>query len=551
MSRKRILYAWFPYLGAERILRQRGYDGDTAVAIVDAKHNTQILSSLNAQARALGLHVGQSLRDALAISPELRTHHRNPQGEDLFLMALARWAEKFSPWIAPTKPDGFAMDFTGCAHLFGGEQGLIDTLRQDCAALNLTVYIGVADTLGAAWGLARFETGEFAPQHAGDAIMQEARATRSRAVKRKHSDRGHPMQAQNVQSQGRCAVAPPGHTRQALAPLPISALRLSDQICDKLVKLGLRRIEDLWDQPRAGLARRFGRDVVLRLDQALGSTPEPISPNKTVPHFGVRISFPDPIGLAPDITAAFDKLVQRLCARLKQHGKGARHLRVDFLRCDDTSQTITLGLARATDDPDRIRPLFDVRLPDVDPGFGIDIIRLEAVQTEPLHRTQAVGHLEAGRQVAERLQSQHSLDDLLARIATRVGSDNVIRLHPNDSHIPEQTCQAEPALHSDPSPDWPHAPRPRPLLLWPPEFVHPADAQRPPKSFRWRGRSLTTRFARGPERIAPQWWVDDPNWRSGVRDYWHITCDSGDVLWVFYAHGGTVSGGWFCHGRFG
>jgi protein ImuB len=36
-----------------------------------------------------------------------------------------------------------------------------------------------------------------------------------------------------------------------------------------------------------------------------------------------------------------------------------------------------------------------------------------------------------------------------------------------------------------------------------------------------------------------------------VRDYWYITCDSGDVLWVFYAHGGTVSGGWFCHGRFG
>jgi protein ImuB len=290
---------------------------------------------------------------------------------------------------------------------------------------------------------------------------------------------------------------------------------------------------------------------VLRLEQALGTTPEPISPNKTLPHFGVRISFPEPIGLAPDITAAFDKLVQRLCDHLKHHGKGARHLRVDFLRCDDTSQTITLGLARATDDPDRIRPLFDVRLPDVDPGFGIDIIRLEATQTEPLHRTQAVGHLEAGRQVAEWLQSQHALDDLLARLATRVGSDNVIRLHPNDSHIPENNCVTQMALYSAPSPDWPLPPRPRPLLLWPPEFVHPADAQRPPKSFRWRGRSLSTRFARGPERIAPQWWIDDPNWRSGVRDYWHITCDSGDVLWIFYAHGGTVSGGWFCHGRFG
>jgi len=550
MSRKRILYAWFPYLGAERILRQRAYDVDVALAVVDRQKNTQVLSSLNAQARRLGLHVGQPLRDALAIYPDLRTHQRDPHAEDLFIMALTRWAEKFSPWIAATKPDGFAMDFTGCAHLFGGEQGLVDTLFQDCSALNLTVFVGVADTLGAAWGLARFNTGNLGPQYAGDAITQEARATRSRAAKRKHWDRGaHDQHIDH--SQGRCVIVPPGQTRKALAPLPVSALRLPERLCDQLAKLGMRRIEDLWDQPRSGLARRFGRDIVLRLDQALGTTPEPISPNKTIPHFGVRISFPDPIGLAPDITAAFDKLVQRLCKHLKQHGKGARHLRVDFLRCDDTSQTIPLGLARATDDPDRIRPLFDVRLPDVDPGFGIDIIRLEATQIEPLHRTQVVGHLEAGRQVAERLQNQHALDDLLARLATRVGNDNVIRLHPHDSHIPEQTCQVKPALHSEPSADWPHPLRPRPLLLWPPEFVHPADAQRPPKSFRWRGRSLTTRFARGPERLAPQWWIDDPNWRSGVRDYWHITCDSGDVLWIFYAHGGTVSGGWFCHGRFG
>ena len=65
-----------------------------------------------------------------------------------------------------------------------------------------------------------------------------------------------------------------------------------------------------------------------------------------------------------------------------------------------------------------------------------------------------------------------------------------------------------------------------------------------------RGRKLKIRTAKGPERIAPEWWLDDPNWRSGVRDYWQVTCEEGDVLWLFYAHGATMSAGWFCQGSF-
>jgi hypothetical protein len=57
--------------------------------------------------------------------------------------------------------------------------------------------------------------------------------------------------------------------------------------------------------------------------------------------------------------------------------------------------------------------------------------------------------------------------------------------------------------------------------------------------------------AAGPERIAPEWWLDDPDWRSGPRDYWRVVTDTGDRLWLFFAHGADLSPGWFCHGRFG
>ena len=65
-----------------------------------------------------------------------------------------------------------------------------------------------------------------------------------------------------------------------------------------------------------------------------------------------------------------------------------------------------------------------------------------------------------------------------------------------------------------------------------------------------RNRDLSLEDARGPERIAPEWWLADPAWRSGVRDYWRVTVTSGETLWLYYAHGADLSAGWFCHGVF-
>tara|TARA_R110002073_G_scaffold33647_3_gene100890 strand:+ start:127 stop:336 length:210 start_codon:yes stop_codon:yes gene_type:complete len=45
---------------------------------------------------------------------------------------------------------------------------------------------------------------------------------------------------------------------------------------------------------------------------------------------------------------------------------------------------------------------------------------------------------------------------------------------------------------------------------------------------------FTTLRATGPERIAPEWWFDDPAWRSGLRDYWRVETLEGPRLWLFY-----------------
>ncbi|WP_235905731.1 Y-family DNA polymerase [Pseudooceanicola pacificus] len=539
---------WFPRLAAEHLLRAA--PGDTRpFAVVRDHGNMQLLWSLSAAASAAGLKPGQPLRDARAMCPELHTRLRNPQREAAFLTVLRRWAGKYSPWIAETAPESLLIDITGCAHLFGGEAELMEAIAGDCAGFGLTVQAGIADTVGAAWALAHHAGGTAAHNRTGDAVDAEARATRSRAARR-HWVKGGPAPLAAAPAAPAGRIAPPGQTRSALAPLPLAALRLEPEVLAQLARLGLRRVEDLLNQPRAPLARRFGQALVLRIDQALGHVPEPVSPAPAERADAVRMTLPEPIGLETDIAAALDRLLPRLCATLEGRGMGIRTIRLQAFRTDGTMQWISAGLARPTHDPGRIRPLLAMKLSEIDAGFGIDMLRVEALQTEPVHREQARGHAEAGQAVSERLAAQTALDDLVTRIGARVGMEAVTRLHPGASHIPEKTAIVLAAAWSDPAPGWPAPAVPRPRLLWRPEPVSAPDAPRPPGLIRWRGRRLRVLSATGPERIAPEWWLDEPAWRTGVRDYWRVTVEGGERLWLYYAHGATMSAGWFCHGSF-
>lgn len=552
MKTRRILSLWFPHFGANRLMRRDPLLADVPLGVVEEKHNSQMLSSLNPVAAGFGLRVGQPVRDAHAMCEALVTRSRSKPAEEAFLGTLQRWAGKFSPWVAPEAEDGLVVDLTGCAHLFGGEEALLSVVQQDCEDLGLDVRMGLADTRGAAWALARFAGRQAASHRSGDAIDQEARATRSRSGKRRHWTKGGAAPL-GIVGQGAIVhrISAPGQTYSALSPLPVAALRLEAEMTAQLSRLGIRRIRDLLGQPRASLARRFGRGLVMRMDQAMGSAPEPVSPARAPDHFAVRMTLPEPIGLEEDILAGIDRLLQRLCESLEKKGHGARRVLFQAYRTDHDVQSIEVGLARPSRDPARIRPLLALKLDKIDAGFGIDMLRLSAVQTEPVHARTPVGHLEAGAAVSTKLATSTALDDLIGRIGARIGLEALTRLAPASSHIPEKTAitlaAAWSAAHDK---EWPRPANKRPLLMWQPEPVQAPDTPQAPETFRWRGQALRRVRAVGPERIAPEWWLDDPNWRSGVRDYWVTETEDGQRLWLFYAHGHLMSSGWFCHGAY-
>lgn len=475
-------------MASDRVLRTRPVEGPFALTLIQSNANR--LYCLNHAAEKQGLNRGMSYADARAYCPDLISQPAHPQADQRFLTALRRWATRYCPWVGLEGRDGLVLDITGASHLLGGEAALVKDIRHRFARVGIAVAVGLADTRGAAWALAH---------HGG-------------------------------------GVATPGDMLAAIGKLPVAALRLEEATSVALQRVGLRNIADLACAPRAPLARRFGAGLMMRLDQALGHQPEDISPLADPPHYGVRMTLPEPIGLTTDVMAGTSRLLTQLCAKLKTQEAGARVLTLTLRRVDQDSQQVELRLARALRDPHRILPLFERGVGEVDAGFGIDQMRLEAVQVEPLPVVQ-VSHVSVGR--------QDKLDDLVTRIGTRIGLENVHRFLPADSHIPERSFLIAPAAYSKPETGW-CAPRPRPLILFPPEPIA-GTTPCPPRHFRWRRMSLTTGRATGPERIAPEWWLSDDNWRSGLRDYWHVETRQGRRLWLFHT---PQNPGWFVQGEF-
>lgn len=550
MSQRRILSIWFPRLGAERVVRAEPQLAGAPLAIVADRRGALVLASLSLAAEAAGLVRGMALGDARAILPDLVTRPEDPPRATAFLGALQRWAGRFSPWVATEGEDALALDISGCAHLFGGEAGLLARIETEAADLGLSLRLAVADTLGAAWAVARYRGVGGSPSHAGDAIDQEARATRSRAHKRRREEsEAIPRATQGTLAE---AIVPTGRSLLHIGHLPVAALRLAPEEIATLHGLGLRRIVEAASIPRAQLARRVGPGALRRLDQALGRAAEPVSPARPPHVFALRLTFPEPIGLMEDVLAGLDRLLPPLCARLAAAGQGTRRVRLTMVRTDGSPETREVGLARPADRPEAIRPLLALRLGEIDAGFGIEMLRLEATVTEPLPAQQHRGQLavSAAAMAGGGGEEAREMADLLGRLGARLGLEALLRLHPADSHIPEKSATEMAAAFSAAAVDWQPPASPRPVVIFPPEPLTPQDGKTPPGRFVWRRRPRRSAAAFGPERIAPEWWLDDPAWRSGPRDYWRVETEEGDRLWIFDAKGGELSPGWFAQGVF-
>jgi protein ImuB len=275
--------------------------------------------------------------------------------------------------------------------------------------------------------------------------------------------------------------------------------------------------------------------------------PEPLDPIVPLDPPCASLRLVEAIATAEAIAQVVRDLMAILLRNLEEAGLAARALTLVCQRVDGEEQRIGIGTARATRDGPHLLRLLCARIETIEPGFGIEAMRLLAGRCEPLGPRPIEGELAGDKPVPD-------LVPLIDTLCGRLGTRGLYRMDAVESDVPERSIRRidpiEPVA-------WGWHPWPRPVrLLDPPERVDGVMALLPdgvPKRFTWRGRAYQLVRGDGPERIHGEWWRRASE-RDSVRDYFQVEDQAGARYWLFRrgepadARTGDLS--WHLHGLF-
>jgi protein ImuB len=250
------------------------------------------------------------------------------------------------------------------------------------------------------------------------------------------------------------------------------------------------------------------------------------------------------------VVAGLDHLAFELCQKLSHARRGAKRLSLTIYRADGSAAIVEAGLSTASREPSHLLSLLQDKTASIDVGFGVDLMVLAALKTEPLLPAQTA---------FARREERARPEPLIDRLTNRLSRSAVRRLFPRESHLPERAQITLSAFGGVPAwsglgPPKPHRPV---LLLAEPEPVAVlAQVQEgPPARFTWRRVTRRVVKSEGPERIAPEWWRSLWEKQGKPRDYYRIEDDEGHRYWVFrdglYQESGDGPPSWYLHGVFG
>lgn len=437
------------------------------------------------------------LADARAVTPDLEAIDDLPDLRERLLKRLAEWCIRFSPSVAIDLPDGLIIDATGCSHLWGGDDSYVDDITSKLLARGYDVKASMADTIGIAWGAARYT---------------------------------------------RWKVVSPGQHAEAMMDMPPEALRLEDEAVARLRKLGLHTVKQFARMPRASLRRRFGPHLLIRLDQALGQEIETVDPFIPIEPFHERLPCLEPITTAVGIEMGLKELLDVLCSRLQNEQKGLRTAVFKCYRLDGEVSQISIGTTRPSHHVDHLFHLFEDKLQTIEPGLGIELFTLDASKVEDHFSQQEKMWNRANGLLNEKIS------ELLDRLANRTGANAIHRYLPVEHHWPERSFKRATSLKELPTTYWPGKPRPLRLLPYPQviEVTAPIPDY-PPMLFRYQGKVHQVNKADGPERIEQEWWLQ----AGEHRDYYQVEDEEGQRYWLFrLGHYQEKTYQWFLHGFF-
>ncbi len=464
------------------------------------------------QAAAAGVQPGMTLAHARALIRSERVHIEpsDPVRDQVALRALAGWATRFTPTVAPDWGDdseafyapGLLADVTGCQHLYRGETNLLRQWLTAVGRLGFQARIASAPTFGCAWMVARFGRDDLTVVCATGVV-------------------------------------------QAITGLPTRGLRIDGHTDAALAEVGIQTIGQLMALPRYRLPSRFGDRLIQRLDQALGCTVEVLEPVRPAPPLCVTQIFAGPVKRLEMIERTARQLLEALCQRLRQDDRGVRHTRATLVRSDCPPVIVEVTTSRLGCCAKHLWSLLRPKLERAHLGFGVETVTLTALSVDRLP------HPQAGFLALDRDHHNENLDrsfgQVVDTLTSRLGVSSVRQVEVVESHVPEYAYRLKDlATDTVSAAQVVKADRPTVLLDGPQSVeVMAVTPDGPLVRLSWHGQTLRVLNSIGPERIAPMWWRCEGSTNT-TRDYFKVQDETGRWWWIYRD---IETHRWFIHGR--
>jgi len=490
--------------------RAQSFRDRPLILFAEVRRNLHV-TACSREAVQLGVRPGMPLGEARSLLPTTSSRRpRRPVGKPVFqradpaadrtrLQALALHCQRYSPLAGAEDglaPESLWLDISGSEALFGGERGLVEAVRTDLAQQGIQVRIAIADSWGTAWAVSHF----------GESVVSLVAADEQAT---------------------------------ALEPLPVAALRVSDTVIDSLQSLDVTTVGRLMKLPRASLPSRFGKELVRRLDQALGLVPELLTAERSIEPVRAEWLFDEPVLDRQALDHVCELLLDRILAAISVQRAALRELTCHWL--GTTIEPVSLRLLRPTTDRRHLLELLRLQCERCVFTSGVTGVRMEVVEM-------GLPCIRQGLLFDDDVEEEYtrSLAELVDRLSSRIGRQSVLRSNLQSDPLPERSCHCVPWLNAHAVTEGTHVIpsrlRCRPLrLLRVPQSL-PVEHYSRDGFPCWVEKSSVVCVS-GPERIETGWWRD----LDVKRDYYRLDLANGARLWAFCD---LSSGRWFLHGLF-
>ncbi len=359
------------------------------------------LAAVSRAAQRAGVHVGQRVAEAQAQLAHLAVRDIEEGEVRAALERVAEVALAFGTPVALELPDTVWVEVTGGAHLWGGEENLVEELASRVRALSHRAQIAVANGPHLARAFACWDT------------LDETRVVRVAA----------------------------SESAERLKKLPLQALPIDDERRAWFSRLGILEIGQLATMPPKALSARLGANAQRVFGLMRGYDSAPLTPFAPPRVLSEERSWDEPVSALESLLFVVRGLVSRLSARLEGRGEAAQVLCVHF--------SFDRAIARHRGIPPERELRFDLAAPlwretELERVVRSRLERLElgaptrALRITVPELTVAPAHqLDLSGAASGPALGLEELPVLLAELGADIGSERLGVLRLVDDHCPE------------------------------------------------------------------------------------------------------------------